>query len=134
MEHENPKLMKLIEKKKKEGKVMSKPHQKAQSEVLNHLMDEMDGMGADALRSAPKKVTVAATNKEDLKAGLDKAKEMLNKKLPGMEESEEESPEHEASESAEEESEEHAEEEPSSPEEIEAKIAELKAKLEAMKG
>lgn len=119
-------LDKLIAKKKKEGKEMPEGHKKAKSSVLEELMDDMSGMGAEKVKGL-KKVTVASNSPEGLEAGLSKAKQMIAKKEePEMGESEE----HEMGESEEEEAAEHEEE---SPEEIEAKIAELKAKLEQMK-
>ena len=109
----------------------------AKKKMLLALRKEMmssDDMGLPKHLNKLQKVTVAADNKADLSKGLDKAKELLQKrsKMLGLpEDSEEEcleSPEEEASESPEEEL---SEEEPSeeSPEALKAEIERLKAQL-----
>lgn len=85
---DNSKLDKLIEKKKREGKLLSPMAKKAKGQVAEHLMDEMDAMGGEMLQGA-KKVVVKSDSKEGLEKGLEKAKEIVEQKLP--EESEEES-------------------------------------------
>lgn len=132
MDEMNPKLMKLIEKKKKEGKSMSPAHKRASSDVLKHLMSEMDDMGAESLQGA-KKVSVISDSKKGLEEGLEKAKELVEEKLPSEEEmSKEEEPSEEMEEEGEESEEEEMEEE--SPEALKKKIEELKAKLQKLEG
>ena len=143
------KLHELMMKKKEEGKVISPIHAHAKSGVLHNLMGELDKMGADKLGDHMKKVTVASDSKAGLEHGLKKASEMVEKgPLKAMghdgiedsgheedmsdEDGLEESPEHEASESPEMEKMEHGEGE-ESPEEIQAKIEELKEKLASLK-
>lgn len=100
----HPKFQKLLEKKKKEGKSLSDVEKEAKMGVVDDMKKmAMDEMSNDLHRGL-KKVTVASGDKEGLKKGLDKAKELLDK-APG----EEESPEHEAQESSEEEAAEHEE-------------------------
>lgn len=115
-------LDKLIEKKKKEGKKLDGSHQKARSSVLDELMGDMEGLGAQKVKNL-KKVTVASDSSEGLEKGLSKAKELVEKQEDesSHESEEEELAEHEG------------EEDEESPEAIEAKIAELKAKLEQLK-
>ena len=110
-------LEQLIAKKKQAGKSLGKPHVKAKSSVLQELMDDMVGLGASKLDGL-KKVTVASDSPEGLKKGLEKAEEVVEQKLEGGEEES----------SSEEESEEEC-----SPEELEAKIAELQKKLAELK-
>lgn len=88
---------------------------KAKMSVLKDLHKHMGNMMGDDMMGL-KKVTVAAPDSEGLKKGLDKAEEMLpsNQESPEMKE---EMPEAELS------------EESLSPEEIEAKIEELKGML-----
>lgn len=127
-------LEKLLMKKHGEGKVLGKAAAKAKSSVLEDLMSDMFEQDGDKVKGL-KKVTVASNSPKGLEKGLDKAKEMLGDKgmsdedMPEMEESSEEmeeSPEMEASEDE-------GEEEEMSPEEIEAKIAELKDLLKEKK-
>lgn len=120
MDEMNPKFIKLMKKKEGEGKKMSSSHKRAKGDVLKHLMSEMDDMGAETLQGA-KKVSVMADSKEGLEKGLEKAKEIVEQKVPSEDE---ESEEMEESEDSEEESR----------EELKAKIAELKAKLEQLEG
>lgn len=103
------KLMKMLEKKK--AKKIGPAEQKAKMGVLNELRDDMSSEMGDNLKGMmAKKVSVMAGNKEDLKKGLDKAKQLVGE-MPNGEESEMESPAHEAAESVEEERSEHEEEE-----------------------
>jgi hypothetical protein len=118
-----------------------KPEHSAKRKMLEALKKDMskeDSMGLpEALGSKMHKVTVAADSKEGLAKGLDKAKEIMQKRseMLGLgDEKEEGSTEEEASETPEEESTET--EELSSPEEdsedpaiLKKRIAELKAKL-----
>ena len=126
-------LEKLMMKKHGEGKVLSKSAAKAKSSVLEDLMSDMFDHDGDKVKGH-KKVTVASNSPKGLEKGLEKAKEMVGHK--GMEDEEmpeEESAEHEAEESPELEASEHEGEEDMSPEEIEAKIAELKDLLKEKK-
>ena len=127
----NPMFQKIIDKKKAEGKSMSPVHKEAKGSVLSDLMDHLEGMGMDKVKGM-KKVSVASDSKEGLKTGLDKAKELVSGHESDdsqVDDEMEESPEHEASESPEEESSEHEEK---SPEELQAEIEELKARLEQL--
>lgn len=72
------KLMKLMEKKKKEGKSLDPASAKAKMSMLQALSGEMDGMLKEHLMKPEHKVEVAADDKEGLEAGLDKAKEALH--------------------------------------------------------
>ena len=93
----------------------------AKLKVLKELRSMASGMMGDDLKDGMmKKVTVASPNKEGLKEGLDKAKEILGEHAP-----DEGSDEEEASESPEEEASEDEDLENCSPEEIDAKIAKL---------
>lgn len=110
---------------------LSDNEKKAKTSVVEAMRDMAAQAMGDKLHGL-KKVTVASPDKAGLEHGLEKAHELVSQ-MPQHDEEEsedEESPEHEASESPEEEQAEHEE---MSPEEIEAKIAELKAKLEEMK-
>lgn len=69
-------LMKLIEKRKSEGKEMDPMVKDSKMSMLKALRDEMSGLMKNDL-SAPHKVEVAANDEEGLKLGLDKAKEVL---------------------------------------------------------
>lgn len=102
------KLMKLMEKKKAEGKELDPMKAKAKMDMLEALHKEMSDMMASDLHGDHKmaKAEIMAPDKEGLKMGLEKAKEALDK---GPMEEDEESPEHEASESSEEEAAEHEE-------------------------
>lgn len=117
------KLIKLMEKKAKSQKEMKPLEQDAKMRAVGAMRkmasDEMagplKGLGA-------KKVSVMADSEEGLKEGLDKAEEIVEEGLPSSEEMGEEEGE--------------MEEECKTPEEVDAKIAELealKAKLQAKK-
>lgn len=126
-------LEKLMMKKHGEGKVLGKSAAKAKSSVLEDLMSDMFDHEGDKVKGL-KKVTVASNSPKGLEKGLDKAKEMLGEKGMSDEDMpEEESSEHEESESPEMEASEHEDEEDMSPEEIEAKISELKELLKEKK-
>lgn len=136
MMHE--KLMKMMEKKK--ARKIGPAEKKAKMGVLNELKDDMASeMGGNLKDMMAKKVSVMAGSKEDLKKGLDKAKQLVGE-MPGdgehepMEAEESgESPAHEASESIEEETAEH--EEGGADVEDQIRMLEKKlAKLKAMKG
>lgn len=124
----NPKLEKLIEKKKMQGHMMSPVEQRAKSGVLEHLMQDMDENSMDKLNNL-KKVTVAANSKPGLEEGLSKAKQMLGgeessemeDESEGMEDPSEEGMEHELAE--------HEMKDQMSQEEMMEKIKELEAKL-----
>lgn len=82
MMHE--KLMKMIEKKK--ARKVGPTEQKAKMGVLKELKDDMASeMGGSLKDMMAKKVSVMAGNKEDLKKGLDKAKELVGE-MPNGEE------------------------------------------------
>ena len=127
-------LEKLLMKKHGEGKVLGKAAAKAKSSVLEDLMSDMFDQDGDKVKGL-KKVTIASNTAKGLKKGVEKAEEMLgeggmsDEDMPEMEES----AEHEAEESPEMEESEHEGEEDMSPEEIEAKIAELKDLLKEKK-
>lgn len=108
MMHE--KLMKKLEKK---GKKLSPLEQKAKMDVVKELQSQAGDMMGEKLKGL-KKVTVASDSEEGLKAGLEKAEEVLEQK----EEAEQEDESEEMSAESEEEL---------SPEEIDAKIQELMA-------
>jgi hypothetical protein len=129
----NPMFKKLIEKKRQEGKTISGVHAKAKSSVLADLMAELGGMGLDKIKGL-KKVTVAAPDKSSLEEGLMKAKEMLKDDNMSEDESNEDS-EEESHESPEEEMTEETSEDDSTetPEELEAQLEEIKAKLAKLK-
>jgi hypothetical protein len=97
-------MLKKLMTKKKTGKV-DPEYKSAKLGVLKDLHKTMGDMMGDDVKGV-KKVTVAAPDKESLKAGLEKAEDLVDAEVPEMEEAEEESA-------------------PSSLEEIEAKIAEL---------
>ena len=124
MMHE--KLMKMIEKKK--AKKLSPVEQKAKMGVLKELKDDMSSeMGGSLKDMMAKKVSVMAGNKEDLKKGLDKAKELVGE-MPNGEEGQLE--DMEAEESGEEGMAEAADDVESQIKMLEQKLA----KLKAMKG
>lgn len=83
------KLMKLMEKK---GKKISPIEQRAKSDVLAKLRGEASDSMGEKLNGL-KKVSVAAPDEEGLKAGLDKAKELL-----GEDQEDDEASEYEVSE------------------------------------
>lgn len=82
-------LMKLMEKKKAEGKEMSPLYKDSKMQKLQELKDEMSQMmKGDLSGDGMQKVQVASDNPEGLKAGLDKAKDLIDTK-DGMSDSEE---------------------------------------------
>jgi hypothetical protein len=81
----NPMFEKLIAKKKAEGKSMSPSHEKAKGTVLSDLMDHLEGMGMDKVKGM-KKVSVASDSPQGLKAGLDKAKDLVSHTEEGEDE------------------------------------------------
>ena len=99
---------------------------------LNKVMKDMMGEEVKSKIGGLKKVTVAASNAEDLKKGLNKAEEILDK--PSLEEvlsdeDSQESDEHEMQESEEMENEEENSDKKMSKEDIMAQIEKLKAAL-----
>lgn len=128
------KFKQMIDLKKKSGKKLSEPHMKARGDVLEDLLGQVDGIGADRIKGL-KKVTVASNSPEGLEKGLSKAKEMVANK-DEMEPIEGESLEERESDDAisDSEHEDEMESEQESPEELEQQIAELKAKLDALRG
>jgi hypothetical protein len=133
---------KLIEKKKKEGKVPSEMESQAKGSVLSDLMSQLSDMGMDKVKGI-KKVTVAAPDKSGLAEGLAKAKAMLGH--DDSDESDEdpkeeamESPGEEASEEGDEHegmfgSSEHEDSEEPSKEELLAELAKIQAQIEKLK-
>jgi hypothetical protein len=113
---------KLLAKKKAKGEMLPEQEQSARGSVLEDLIGNMGERQAKKLDGL-KKVSVMADSEEGLKAGLDKAKDVVGK-MPEAMDGDEESPEEEASESPDEEHEEEL-----SKEELQAQIDELKAKL-----
>lgn len=72
----DPKLMKLMEKKK--GEEMDPARKEAKMNMLQSLRDHMSGMMGDDLKSGKMhSVEVAAPDKESLAHGLDTAKDLL---------------------------------------------------------
>lgn len=71
-------LAKIIAKKKAQGQTMSKPEMDAKKSVLEHLMSDMDDLGADKVNGI-KKVTVAAPDKQGLEHGLAQAANLVEK-------------------------------------------------------
>jgi hypothetical protein len=71
------KLMKLIAKKKQEGKEMDPMEKEAKMSNLKALRDEMSGMMKEDLMHPAHKVEVAASDEQGLEKGLDKAKQVL---------------------------------------------------------
>ena len=126
----NPKFIKLLEKKKAQGKELSPVEVKAKSNVIEDLMSDMGEMGKDRLKSGMKKVTVASDSKQGLEKGLDKAKEVIEGKvgemMPKAEDEEEMLGEAEESEEMEDEKE-HLD-----IADLKAQIEELKKKLESL--
>lgn len=113
----------LLKRKKEQEKNPVDPRKlEAKKNVMKELSDLLsEDIGKD-LDSSMKKVTIASDSKEGLQEGLDKAKDILEKKPLEEDESEEkeESMEHESSEE-------------SSEDDVELKIAELEKKLEELK-
>jgi len=70
------KFKELLMKKAKEGKTISPEKAKEKMSVLDELSSMMGGEMADKLKGM-KKVTVAAKDSEGLKAGLEKAEEVI---------------------------------------------------------
>ena len=117
------KLMKMMEKKK--ARKVGPTEQKAKMGVLKELKDDMSSeMGGSLKDMMAKKVSVMAGNKEDLKKGLDKAKELVGEIPNGEEEGQLE--DMEAEESGEAGMEEAADD-------VESEIAKLEEKLKKLK-
>jgi hypothetical protein len=68
--------MKLLKKKAENGERISEADKAAKLSVLDALDQMMDDQNAEGM----KKVTVMSPNKEGLEAGLEKAKEVVEKK------------------------------------------------------
>ena len=149
------KLKEIMMKKKGEGKELTPVHATAKMGVLQNLLADMDKLGAEKLGGL-KKVTVASDSKQGLEKGLEKASEIVQKgplsarnhdgiadsgNAVDQSDEDEYTPEHnpeedeahEAMESPELEADEHAAHGDESPEALEAKIAELTAKLKELK-
>lgn len=76
---------KLITKKKAEGKSMSPAHEKAKGTVLDDLMDHLGSMGVDKVKGM-KKISIASDSTPGLKAGLEKAKDLVSHTQKGEDE------------------------------------------------
>jgi hypothetical protein len=90
----------MLKKMKDKGDKMSPEEAKAKEEVLQELIEMMQNVRADRLKSGMdemQKVSVMAPDKEHLSEGLDKAKELLGQ-MPEMHKEEGESMEDELSE------------------------------------
>lgn len=70
------KLEKLFEKKAKEGGSMPDHEREAKMDVVKQMKSDMAELMGDKLKGS-KKITVASDSKEGLKAGLDKAEQLL---------------------------------------------------------
>lgn len=133
---ENSMFSKLMDKKKKEGNMLSDVHKEARQSILDDLMDNMGSADAEPLKGL-KKVSVSSDSKHGLAQGLDKAKEMLH----GQSDDEsDEDPKEELAESPMDEQSEHEDMGPAgehdempSKEEILAQIEQLHSKLSQMK-
>lgn len=80
------KMDKLLEKKKKSGEGMLSDNEKnAKMGVLQDLRNQASQAMGGKLKDL-KKVTVASNDENGLKAGLDKAKEIIDQKRPGFHE------------------------------------------------
>lgn len=115
MEKMKEKLMKHLAKK---GKKLEPLEKEAKMSVLSDLKNFAQEKMGEKLKDGIKKVTVASSDDEGLKEGLEKAKELL-----GSEEKEEDC----------EEEQEEMEKEPQNEDEIDAKIKELLALKEKLK-
>jgi len=104
------KFKELLLKKQSEGKVLDPKIAKHKMSIIEELMDAMGEDMGERIKGL-KKVTVAASSKEGLEEGLDKAKEVVEEAPMEEEESEE------------------SEEESEDVSELKAKISELKSKL-----
>jgi hypothetical protein len=120
----NDGFKKLLLKKKEKSGEMSEGRQKARGSVLDDLMGNMDSR--DGQKLGMKKVSVMAPSEDGLKEGLEKAKEVVDGKLPEGSEAEELGESHD-------EEEQEQPMEHKSPEELMEEIERLKAEL-AMKG
>jgi hypothetical protein len=74
------KIKELIKKKAKEGKFISEEDKSARMDILNELKDMAQGEMGHGLGKL-KKVTVASDSAEGLKQGLEKAGEVVDKKM-----------------------------------------------------
>ena len=83
------KFKELLMKKAKEGKTISPEKAKEKMSVLDELSSMMGGEMADKLKGM-KKVSVMAKDDEGLKAGLEKAEEVLDDSEENEEDSEKE--------------------------------------------
>jgi len=118
--------------KKKPGKGMDPKEKGVKMDILKHIAKMASDSMGDEIRGL-KKVEVAAPDKEGLKAGLEKAEELVEGEAPESEEAEVDGEavlkEHGKSHPADESS----DEEEMSEDEIEAKIEELRKKKEALR-
>lgn len=117
------KIMKMLMDKKKAGKELSENEKNAKLKIVGDLKKLAEDAMANDIKGM-KKVTVAAPTEEGLKEGLEKAEEIVSEQ-PEMEDSDDLEDAEEA--------EDELEDEDLSLEDIEAKIAELLQKKEAMK-
>lgn len=126
-------MKELLGKKSKEADPLKK---EAKLKALKELRAMATGMGGNDVKAGLEKVTVAAPDKDSLKMGLDKAKEVVDKSPTAdfAHSESDESPEAEASETPEEESSEMESmvDECESPEEIDALVKKLEEKKKAL--
>lgn len=86
-----PELKELIKKKAKEGKFLSEDEKAAKMEMLNGVKEILGESMSDKLKGAKmQKVTVASPTPEGLKAGLEKAEDVVEEKLASDESEDEE--------------------------------------------
>jgi ubiquinone biosynthesis protein UbiJ len=127
-------FLKLLAKKAKEqGGVRQDKHMEAKAAVAKELSDVLGGDLADDIKGL-KKVTVASNSEEGLKKGLEKAEDIVGRKLGmegDMEESEDEMEESEDERDSEEE--ESSEEESDDISEVEDEIAALEEQIRQLK-
>ena len=70
---------KLLEKKKKDGEKLDPMYKSSKMSMLKALKDEMNGMMKNDLEDGKlKKIEVASDSEEGLKAGLDKAQDVID--------------------------------------------------------
>jgi len=126
-------MKELLGKKSKEADPLKK---EAKLKALKELRAMATGMGGNDVKAGLEKVTVAAPDKDSLKMGLDKAKEVVDKSPTAdfAHSEDDESPEAEASETPAEEASEMEDivTEMDSPDEIDALVKKLEEKKKAL--
>lgn len=137
----NEEMMKMLMKKKKDGKELSDSDKKAKLSAIKEMKDMASEMMSEKLKGL-KKVTVASPSEEGLKEGLEKAEELIEQgegSKPGMMA---DMPDGEMPEEMKSDEDMHRDmmmkddeeylKQPESPEEIDELIAQLQAKKEEM--